>query len=222
VQYADFKTFPWNIKRAFNQLQKHGQSYITDSIFYVYLGKLAKNKALSFHLNEVKCFNKNKSNKKLEFGRNIQLGRITGNFLVVGKSTNVRMEDKRSVKPMLELHQELFGEGKLKSFGSDKGYYSHNNKALLVAANIEEIGLQQPRLKDSLPENIRKETRIKLTNRRAGIEPLIGHAKHGGQLGRSRMKSDETTLSSAYSAVLGFNLRQLIRYEMGKVQSQAA
>ena len=72
------------------------------------------------------------------------------------------------------------------------------------------------RCKDSLPSDIKKEVRIKLINRRAGIEPFIGHVKHRGQLGRSRMKTDETILSSAYSAVLGFNLRQIIRNEMGK------
>ena len=55
----------------------------------------------------------------------------------------------------------------------------------------------------------------KLHNRRAGIEPLIGHLKQGWQMGRSRMKSDATTLSAGYSSVLGFNLRQLKRYLSG-------
>jgi transposase, IS5 family len=45
---------------------------------------------------------------------------------------------------------------------------------------------------------------------------LIGHAKHGGQLGRSRMKQDETTLAAGYSAVGSFNLRQLARHLLGK------
>jgi hypothetical protein len=53
--------------------------------------------------------------------------------------------------------------------------------------------------------------------RRAGIEPLIGHTKHGGQMGRSRMKSDETITSAGYAAVFGFNLRQLTRYLMGEI-----
>ena len=48
-------------------------------------------------------------------------------------------------------------------------------------------------------------------SRRAGIEPLIQHAKSFG-LGRSRMKSDATTLASGYRAVMGFNLHQLMRY----------
>jgi len=37
-----------------------------------------------------------------------------------------------------------------------------------------------------------------LENRRAEIEPLIGHLKRGWQMGRSRMKSDKTTESSGY------------------------
>lgn len=53
-------------------------------------------------------------------------------------------------------------------------------------------------------------------NRRSGIEPLIGHAKHGGQRGQSRMKQDETTLAAGYSAAGGFNLRQLVRHLLGK------
>ena len=36
---------------------------------------------------------------------------------------------------------------------------------------------------------------------RSGIEPLIGHAKQGGQLGKSRMKKDESTLAAGYAAV---------------------
>ena len=49
-----------------------------------------------------------------------------------------------------------------------------------------------------------------LKNRRAGIEPLIGHIKQGGQLGRSRMKNDQTIEASGYTSVLGFNLRQTV------------
>ena len=60
------------------------------------------------------------------------------------------------------------------------------------------------------------EIHARLVNRRSGIEPLIGHTKHGGQLGQSRMKQDETTLAAGYSAVGGFNLRQLVRHLLGK------
>lgn len=36
-------------------------------------------------------------------------------------------------------------------------------------------------------------------------------------MGKSRMKSDETTKSAGYAAVLGLNLRQLSRYISGEV-----
>jgi hypothetical protein len=61
----------------------------------------------------------------------------------------------------------------------------------------------------------------RLHNRRAGIEPLIGHIKRGGQLGKSRMKSDAATLAAGYGFVIGFNLRQLIRNQQGKVKAAA-
>jgi IS5 family transposase len=56
-----------------------------------------------------------------------------------------------------------------------------------------------------------------LSNRRAGIEPIIGQTKQGGQLGKSRMKNDRNTESSSYGAVLGFNLRQILRAVINKV-----
>jgi transposase, IS5 family len=56
----------------------------------------------------------------------------------------------------------------------------------------------------------------RLVDRRAGIEPLIGHAKQGSQLSQSRMKTDDTTLAAGYGAIGGFNLRQLIRHLLAK------
>nr|WP_083821351.1 transposase [Legionella drancourtii] len=67
-----------------------------------------------------------------------------------------------------------------------------------------------------------KEREEELVNRRAGIEPLIGHAKHGGQLGQSRMKSDKGIESSGYTAVLGFNMRQLIKWQKLPVRRKIA
>ena len=67
-----------------------------------------------------------------------------------------------------------------------------------------------------------EETLEKLANRRAGIEPLIGHIKRGGQLGRSRMKKDASTKAAGYTAVLGFNLRQTKHYLTGKHKSSQA
>ena len=50
----------------------------------------------------------------------------------------------------------------------------------------------------------------RVRNHRAGVEAIIGHIKHGGQLGKTRMKSDRTTIAAGYAAMAGFNLRQLM------------
>ena len=127
------------------------------------------------------------------------------------------MEDKTSVRPMIVEHQGLFGDEILTSCGTDKGSYSGaNHKYLRSLEGLKECCLQQPGLDSSSLSGDDAEPHARLVNRRAGIEPLIGHAKHGGQLGKSRMKHDDTTLAAGYGAIGGFNLRQLLRHLLGK------
>ena len=213
----DIDRMPWNIRRAFDQMHVHGSDLFRHVASFMCRGVMVPDKALSFHAKAVSCFNKGKLSKGLQFGRAFQLGRIGGNFLLVGSCTSLRMEDKASVRPMIEEHQGLFGQGVLQSFGTDKGYYSRtNNNYLRAVVGLKERGLQQPGLDNGSLTESEAETRARLADRRAGIEPLIGHAKQGGQLGQSRMKTDDTTLAAGYSAIGGFNLRQLIRHMLGK------
>ena len=98
-----------------------------------------------------------------------------------------------------------------------KGYYrGANHQQLRAVAGLEECCLQHPGLDPSSLLEQERATSTRLTDRRAGIEPLIGHAKQGGQLGHSRMKPDETTLAAGYASIGGFNLRQLLRHLLGK------
>jgi len=213
----DIHRMPWNIRRALEQVNKHCSNLFLHVASFLCRGAVVPDKALSFHAQAVSCFNKGKAAHRLEFGRTFQLGRIGGNFLVVGACTSIRMEDKASVCPMIEAHQGLFGQGVLQSFGTDKGYYSQANHDYLGAVTgLKEFGLQQPGLDIRSLAEREAEVRARLADRRAGIEPLIGHAKQGGQLGQSRMKTDDATLAAGYSAIGGFNLRQLIRHLLGK------
>src|SRR5215470_250400 len=103
---------------------------------------------------------------------------------------------------MIEAYQDLFGAEVLTSSGMDKGYYSGaNRKYLQSLAELKECCLQQPGLDPGTLSESDAETCPRLVDRRAGIEPLIGHAKQGGQLGQSRMKTDETTLAAGYGAI---------------------
>src|SRR5215467_5522297 len=213
----DIHRMPWHIRRAWEQVHTHCSNLFLHVASFLCRGVVVPEKALSFHAKAVRCFNKGKAAHGLEFGRAFQLGRIGGNFLMVGACTSIRMEDKASVRPMIEEHQGLFGAGVLTSAGTDKGYYSGaNRKYLHSLAGLKEFCLQQPGLDPRTLSESDAETYARLVDRRAGIEPLIGHAKHGGQLGQSRMKTDDTTLAAGYAAIGGFNLRQLIRHLLGK------
>jgi IS5 family transposase len=212
---VDWAQMPWNVKRAAQQLLLYGRQHFLDIYWFLNNGTMQASKRLSFHIAQVACFNKGKLSKGLQFGRAFQLARIAGNFLIVGKCNSVRMGDKESLRPMIETHQELFGKSNNVSVATDKGYYSKNNVYFLECETLEASGLQKPGSPRASPTKKESAKQADLVNRRAGIEPLIGHTKHGGQLGKSRMKYDRTTESSGYCAVLGFNGRQLIRYLKG-------
>jgi transposase, IS5 family len=212
-----YGALPWNMRRAIDQITEQGWRFVLDVAHFIRTHTIKPGKILSFHCRAVACIRKGKVGKENEFGRVFQVGRIGGNFLLVGACSSLRMEDAASLLPMLTEHQRLFGPGTLRSCGTDKSYYSAaNRKYLRALPGLEEEGLQPPGLDLNTLSESERATRRRLANRRAGIEPLIGHAKQGGQLGHSRMKQDETTLAAGYAAVGGFNLRQLIRHRLGE------
>jgi transposase, IS5 family len=127
------------------------------------------------------------------------------------------MNDKKSFIPLLEEHARIFGNGLLSTVAADKGYWKEKNRKCLKAMGIPSIGLQRPASVNQEKQDTLLQERLQ--NRRAGIEPLIGHAKHGGQLGKGRMKSDTATLAAGYGSVLAFNLRQMIRWQQGKMEN---
>lgn len=214
---------PWNIKSVFLQLIEKGRKYLSDVRSFIETGSMIPDKILSFHLNEVRCITKNKPGKKYQFGRIIQLARITGNFLFAGKSETPNQSDKESIKMMLDTHAETFDNKKIISATTDKGYYSAKNEKIMAAHDVKEIGIQRPHnIKRKRVRELPKYRENELIDRRAGVEPLIGHAKNRSQLNRSRMKSDKTIEASGFSSVLGFNLRQMIRCKTGKNKKKAA
>jgi len=212
-----YAVLPWNLRRAIDQITEQGWRFVLDVAHFIRTHTIKPSKILAFHCGAVACIRKGKVGKDNEFGRVFQVGRIGGNFLLVGACTSLRMEDPASLQPMIATHQHLFGEGTLQSCGTDKSYYSAVNRQYLQALpGLEEVCLQQPGFDPATLSESERATFTRLSTRRAGIEPLIGHTKQGGQLGHSRMKSDETTLAAGYAAIGGFNLRQLSRHQLGK------
>jgi transposase, IS5 family len=213
---------PWNIKKIFLPFIEKGRKYLADVKLFLETGVMVADKILFFHLNEVCCFIKGKPGKKYQFGRTFQLARIKGNFLFAGKCETSNQSDKQSIKMMLETHAETFDNKQIHSATTDKGYYSAKNEKLMTLHGVKEIGIQRPHnVRQKSLHNLPKYREDELINRRAGIEPLIGHAKNRSQLGRSRMKLDRTIEASGFSSILGFNLKQMMRYKTGKIKFEA-
>ena len=198
--------FDWNIKEHISHINK-GWRYLLDVAHFIRTGTLKEGKLLCFYLNFVACIKKGKVGKEKEFGRVFQLGRIGGNFVIPFTCTDVKMNDKTSFPDLLKEFEDIFGKDVLKSVATDKGYFSKENKKELLKRSIPTVGMQKPGDKTDDHMDLQKE---ELKNRRAGIEPLIGHIKKFG-LGRSRMKKDHTILASGYRSIMGFNLNQLMR-----------
>jgi hypothetical protein len=211
---------PWNIQKTVQQIIDVGMPYFDNLAQKILLGSDKYNDRFSLHASDVACFSKGKAHKKYEFGRAFQLARIAGNFVFALPSSDIRMDDKQAIKKLIIEHKNLFGDKKLHTASADKGYYSSANEELLIEYGVKEVGIIRPnkikKNKLHTPDIIEK-----LQSRRSGIEPIIGHMKHGGQLGRSRMKKDQTTLAAGYSSVLGFNLRQIVRYQKEKMEIAA-
>ena len=101
----DLQRMPWNIHRALDQINAYCSAHFLHVARFLCRGVVVPEKALSFHAQAVRCFNKGTAAHGLEFGRAFQLGRLGGNCLMVGAWTSIRMEDKASVRPMIEaLH----------------------------------------------------------------------------------------------------------------------
>lgn len=217
------KGIPWNQSKTIKQLKNLAGQYLKDVRSFLINGSMVATKLLSFHLKEVVCFTKSKPGKKYQFGRAFQLCRIKGNFLIAGKCTSSQMPDKSAIKPIMREHKKTFGPVEITSVSTDKGYFSQKNEKYLFNKGVDEIGIQRPgNIKKAHPKPLSEARQEELVNRRSGIEPLIGHAKHKGQLGRSRMKSDKSIECSGYTSILGFNLRQFIRHQAEKLKRKAA
>lgn len=210
---------PWNIRRSYESIINDAWRYLLDVGHFTRTHTIKVGKLLSFHAKAVACIKKGKIGKEFEFGRVFQLGRIKGNFLFVIESTSIEMNDKLSFIPLLMEHSKLFGDQIIGTIATDKGYWSTKNHQKLLELQVHGEGLQRPSKVKVNPNNLHLEEHLR--NRRAGIEPLIGHAKKGGQLGKSRMKSDSATLAAGYGSVLGLNLRQMIRHQQGKLKKLA-
>lgn len=174
--------------------------------YWLKSGKVANDKIVSLWKFVPKAISKGKIGKPVEFGRKWIVNCYQGGYMLVMAHTNPKIADQHCVVESLSLHSTVFNQMP-KTYGTDRGMWSTENLEMCLGAGIEKIAIQPKGRANPL---VSQRDHRELSNRRAGIEPRIGHLKTRG-LGRSRMKSDIGDLISGYRSALSWNLSLLMR-----------
>ena len=156
-----------------------------------------KNKLYSLHAPEVECISKGKVHKRYEFGVKASIATTNkSNFVVGGMAVPGNPYDGHTLKKALEQVRRLTGSAIDEAF-VDKGYRGHKEATTTVYISGQKRGITTQRLKRSL-------------KRRQAIEPVIGHLKADGRLGRNFLKGTEGDQVNVLLSCAGHNLRLIL------------
>ena len=155
------------------------------------------NKLYSLHAPEVECISKGKVAKRYEFGVKASIATTNkSNFVVGGMAVPGSPYDGHTLKNALEQVRRVTGSVIDEAF-VDKGYRGHDETETTVYISGQKRGINTRRLKRSL-------------KRRQAIEPVIGHLKSDGRLGRNFLKGTEGDQVNVLLSCAGHNLRLIL------------
>jgi IS5 family transposase len=161
------------------------------------------NRLYSFHAPEVECIGKGKARKRFEFGVKVSVAVTNalapgGQFVVGAMAVPGNPYDGHTLARQLEQTARITGVEPSRAY-VDRGYRGHDvpDKDRVFIA----------RQKHGLTPTIKRELK-----RRNAVEPVIGHMKDDGHLGRCFLKGPEGDAINAILAAVGHNLRLLARW----------
>lgn len=157
-----------------------------------------KDKLYSFHAPEVECIAKGKAHKKYEFGVKVGIT-VTNNsnFILGARSFPGNPYDGHTLESCLEQAEILSGT-RAKEVFVDLGYRGVEVSNVTVYKARQKRGINTRRLKCAL-------------KRRNAIEPIIGHLKNDGLLGRNYLKGELGDAMHAILCAAGHNIRLILR-----------
>ena len=149
----------------------------------------------SFHAPEVECIGKGKLNKPYEFGNKVGIA-VSGrsNFVLGIKSFQGNPYDGHTLDQTVVELRKLSPESS-KIF-VDLGYTGHNFK--------EKGKVFTAKSKKTLSNDDKK-----MQKRRSAIEPIIGHLKNFGRMGRNYLKGVVGDIVNPLISAVGLNLRRI-------------
>ncbi|OIQ65024.1 hypothetical protein GALL_534210 [mine drainage metagenome] len=157
-----------------------------------------KGKVYSVHAPEAECIAKGKAHKPYEFGVKVGIVSTSRESFVVGmKSLPGNPYDGHTLKVSLEQTQQLTGVAPKEAY-VDRGYRGHG-----VA---DDIKVWIAGAKRGVTVAIKKKLK-----RRNAVEPVIGHMKNDGRLGRNFLKGVSGDAINALLCGAGHNLRKILR-----------
>ncbi|MDX2144606.1 MAG: transposase, partial [Rhodospirillaceae bacterium] len=160
-------------------------------------------KLYSFHAPEVECIGKGKANAPYEFGVKVSIATTNarakgGQFVLHAKALPGNPYDGHTLKDAIEETQTLTGR-EIERVYADKGYRGHKApKPLRVFLSGQKRGVFG-RTKREL-------------KRRSAIEPVIGHMKNDGHLGRNYLKGRNGDAANAVLSAVGHNFRLILAW----------
>ena len=160
-------------------------------------------KLYSFHAPEVECIGKGKASAPYEFGVKASIVSTNarapgGQFVLHAKTLPGNPYDGHTLKTVIEETQQLTGREIERAF-ADKGYRGHD------APNPRSVFISGQ--KRGVFGAIKRQLR-----RRSAIEPVIGHLKSEGHLGRCYLKGRDGDAANAVLSAVGHNLRRVLAW----------
>ena len=160
-------------------------------------------KLYSFHAPEVECIGKGKASAPYEFG--VKASIVTtnarapgGQFVLHAKALPGNPYDGHTLRAAIEDTERLTGREIERAY-VDKGYRGHD------APNPHRVFISGQ--KRGVFGTIKRELR-----RRSAIEPVIGHMKSEGHLGRCYLKGTAGDAANAILTAVGHNLRLVLAW----------
>lgn len=203
------------LKRLLRDIERKCGESVPEALSMV-LGKAKKiavqqrgdaNYLYAWHAPEVECISKGKARKPYEFGCKVSIATNIhpakgGHFILHAKALHGNPYDGHTLKEALEDIKKNIGRAPKKA-AVDQGYKGH--KIALTSGTAVYITGQKRGVTATIKRWLK---------RRAVVEPIIGHAKNDGLLGRNYLKGTQGDKINATLAAAGFNLRQLLRFLM--------
>jgi IS5 family transposase len=165
----------------------------------------SKHKLYSVHAPEVECIGKGKAHKKYEFGCKVSLVATSKEGFVIGaQALHGNPYDGHTLRGALAQAGELAGRELKGDVFVDLGYRGHDYGG---PATVNVVGRKLKGIPRSLAGWMK---------RRAAIEPVIGHLKSDGRLGRNFLLGKRGDKLNAVLCACGHNLRLML----GKLRAQ--